>query len=103
MEFGDELHYVFNTYVHNNGKRLTLLHRVPGLAIDNEMAITLEMYDDFTMIIKYKVPVVDQTFFVGGDLWIQAYTRHISGTKDKKTTKFKYFCYNVSESSKKAE
>ena len=103
MEFDDELHYVFNTYVHNNGKRLTLLHRIPGLAIDNEMAITLEMSDDYNMTTKYKIPVVDQTFFVGGDLWIQAYTRHIEGTKDKKTTKFKFFCYNVSEGTKKAD
>ena len=55
MEFDDEIHNVFNTYVHNNGKRLTLLHRIPGLAIDNEMAITLEMSDDYNMTTKYKL------------------------------------------------
>ena len=40
IEFEDELHFVFNAYLHNNGKRLTLLYRLPGLANDNEAAIT---------------------------------------------------------------
>ena len=49
------------------------------------------------MTTKYSIQVVDQPFFVGDDLWIQAYIRQKSGNNDKKITKFKYICYNVSE------